>query len=104
MWTKRGGTDYQGRAFSVNSNAHRQQIVENRGAGLFSVHGSLGQALQFAFPEGSWDLTKFSNRGKRSQQRWLGILLKKLLPEGTTILENFLHPELEWGNLSFFLS
>jgi len=53
--------------------------------------GNLGKALQYAYPEIDWDISKFSNRGKKSTQRWLRVKLAQILPEKTKIYENFLH-------------
>jgi len=58
--------------------------------------GNLGNALQFAYPEIPWDLSKFSFRGKKSAQRWLFVKMKQLLPN-TTIIEEFYHPNLVLG-------
>jgi hypothetical protein len=72
------------------------------GATLYTKFGSLTAALQYAFPEISWDLGKFSVRGimKKSAQRWLRVVMAQLLPEAE-ILEDFQHPELLWGMSAF---
>lgn len=62
---------------------------------MFSRFNSLGEALNAAYPEYDWNLSKFSFRGKRSIQRWLYVKLKNLIPN-TTIFEEFYHPDLSW--------
>jgi hypothetical protein len=63
---------------------------------LIHKFGSLGSALQYAHPEFDWDLSKFSLRGKKSEQRWLKVNIEELLP-GIEIIEDFQHPNLLWG-------
>jgi hypothetical protein len=63
---------------------------------LYSKFETLGNALQYAYPEISWELDKFSIRGKKSGQRWLRAKIEELLP-GIEIIEDFKHPELTWG-------
>jgi hypothetical protein len=70
---------------------------------LYEKFGSLGCALQYAYPEFDWDLNKFSFRGKKSGQRWLKVLVKELLA-GVEVVEDYQHPELTWGKLSFIHS
>jgi hypothetical protein len=55
---------------------------------MISKFGNLEEALKFAYPEISWDGLKFSHRGKKSTQRWLGASVKGLLPCNTKISEN----------------
>lgn len=55
-----------------------------------------------AYPNVDWDEAKFSFRGKKAGQRWLRVMLEKILPkndgeEKPEIFEDFLHPELPWG-------
>lgn len=71
----------------------RAQIVNLGGSGLLWKFGDIGHALQFAYPEIEWDLSKFSHRGKKSGQRWLSVKVKQLLP-GVDIVEDYQHPEL----------
>jgi hypothetical protein len=63
---------------------------------LYSKFGNLGSALQYAYPEVKWDLSKFSLRGKKSEQRWLKVNIEELL-SGIEIVEDFHHPDLFWG-------
>jgi hypothetical protein len=72
------------------------EFISFIGASLYDKFGSLGRALQYAYPEGNWDLTKFNSRRKKSGQRWLKIKLEELLP-GIEIIEDYQHPELHWG-------
>ena len=65
-------------------------------ASLFVEFSSLGHALQYAYPEFPWDLSKFSFRGKKSVQRCLYVTMNQLLPNAT-IIEEFYHPGLVWG-------
>jgi hypothetical protein len=67
------------------------------GSSLFLKFESLGDALQYAYPEFDWDLSKFSMRGTKAGQRWLRALIEELLPGGTEIVEDYHHPELVWG-------
>eukprot|EP01124_Arcella_intermedia_P022228 TRINITY_DN3269_c0_g1_i6.p1 TRINITY_DN3269_c0_g1~~TRINITY_DN3269_c0_g1_i6.p1 ORF type:complete len:532 (-),score=121.07 TRINITY_DN3269_c0_g1_i6:292-1683(-) len=73
----------------------RLQMTKVGGGGLYRV-GHLGKALQLAFPEVDWDLSKFSFRGKKATQRWVRVLLQLLLPHKTDVVEDFLHPSLYW--------
>jgi hypothetical protein len=68
---------------------------------LYPKFGSLGRALQYAYPETHWNLSKFSHRGKKSGQRWLRVKIEELLP-GTEIVEDYQHPDLIWGMDSLF--
>jgi hypothetical protein len=72
------------------------------GHSLYHKFVTLGVALQYAYPEISWDQSKFSNKGKKSLQRWLKVMIEELLP-GIEIVEEYQHPELNWG-LCFPLS
>lgn len=56
---------------------------------------NVGGALRYAYPEFTWDCNKFSTRGKKSIQRWLRIMIEKLLP-GIEIIEDYQHPDLTW--------
>jgi hypothetical protein len=40
------------------------------GKGLFASFGSMSKALKSAYPEFDWEESKFSFRGKKSEQRW----------------------------------
>lgn len=67
------------------------------GLSLYNKFGSLGAALQYAYPEVRWDLSAFSFRGKKkSVQRWLKLRMTELLPD-VEIIEDYQHPELSWG-------
>jgi hypothetical protein len=65
---------------------------------LYNKFENLGVALQFAYPEHKWDVTKFSLRGKKSGQRWLKVIVKQLL-SGMEIVEDYQHPEFNLGVL-----
>jgi hypothetical protein len=58
----------------------------------------LGGALQSAYPEIEWDLSKFAFKGKKSVQRWVKVTIKGLLP-GCEVVEDYKHPDLFWGML-----
>lgn len=62
---------------------------------------SLGRALQFAYPEVEWDLSKFSFRGKKSEQRFLKAKIEEILP-GVEIIEEYQHPDLIWGTIGLW--
>jgi len=66
--------------------------------GVARYFGGLGKALKIAYPDYPWNLSRFlsSEKGRKISQRWLKVLLSKLLPEGTLIIENFHHPLLFW--------
>lgn len=70
--------------------------------GILGRFGNFGKALQFAYPDISWDSDKFIFKGKKSVQRRLKIMIAQLLPN-VEILENFLHPEVPWGIILLFL-
>ena len=63
---------------------------------MFHFFGSLGHALQFAYPEYEWDLSKFTFLGKKSSQRWLLVKLTQLIPN-ENIIEDYFHPDLLWS-------
>jgi hypothetical protein len=71
------------------------------GKGLYRKFENIGGALQYAYPEHNWDISKFSFRGKKSGQRWLRVKVSELLP-GIDIIEDHQHPELYWG-MSFIV-
>jgi hypothetical protein len=66
------------------------------GVALSAKFENLGTALQFAYPEIEWDLSKFSFTRKKSEQRWLRLSIEKILPK-VEIMEDYLHPDLNWG-------
>eukprot|EP01124_Arcella_intermedia_P023593 TRINITY_DN3774_c0_g1_i1.p1 TRINITY_DN3774_c0_g1~~TRINITY_DN3774_c0_g1_i1.p1 ORF type:complete len:364 (+),score=65.72 TRINITY_DN3774_c0_g1_i1:160-1251(+) len=73
------------------------QVGECGGGGLYGVFGNLGKALQWVYPEWTWERERFSeSRKKKSSQRWLRVTLQKLLPLETLIVEDYLHPDLLW--------
>jgi hypothetical protein len=74
------------------------QINQFGGGSIITKFGTLGNALQYSYPEYPWDLDKFSFTGKKSTQRWLYYKLKELLPIDVEIIEDFNHPDLVWGN------
>eukprot|EP01124_Arcella_intermedia_P007812 TRINITY_DN14839_c0_g3_i2.p1 TRINITY_DN14839_c0_g3~~TRINITY_DN14839_c0_g3_i2.p1 ORF type:complete len:256 (+),score=59.03 TRINITY_DN14839_c0_g3_i2:81-770(+) len=51
------------------------QMKEIGGGSLYPAFGNLGKALQYAYPDIHWDLPKFSSRGKKAAQRYLGRFL-----------------------------
>jgi hypothetical protein len=63
---------------------------------LYSKFENLGTALQYAYLEIEWEFEKFSQRGKKSIQRWLRVMIEELVP-GVDIVEDYLHPDLVWG-------
>lgn len=65
--------------------------------------GKLSSALAFAYPDYDWTSLFLARQGgkKWSRQRELVTLVTKLLPGETEIVENYLHPELKWGKISF---
>jgi hypothetical protein len=71
------------------------------GGSLFPKFDTLGNALQYAFPEVEWDLDKFAYRGKKAGQRSLKVKLEELLP-GKEVIEDYLHPDLIWSMLNSF--
>jgi hypothetical protein len=66
---------------------------------LYSKFSSLGAALEYAYPDFSWDLSKFSLAGKKSRQRWLKVMIENLLP-GIEIIEDYQDPHLSWNGMS----
>jgi hypothetical protein len=70
------------------------------GRGIYGKSKNLGTALQLAYPEYEWDISKFSYRGKKSVQRWLRLKVNELLAN-YEIFEDFSHPKLRWGILFF---
>lgn len=76
----------------------KKQLDQYKGSPLCNKFGNLGTALQYAYPEIQWDLSVFGSRGKKKAgQRWLKMKIKELLP-GTVIIEDFLHPDLNWDD------
>jgi hypothetical protein len=81
---------------NININIYIFTIVTIIGARLLNKYGTFGNALKEIYPEYSWDLDKFSYKGKKSTQRWLYFKLKELLPN-VDIIEDYNHPNLVWG-------
>eukprot|EP01126_Amoeba_proteus_P062281 TRINITY_DN8440_c0_g2_i1.p1 TRINITY_DN8440_c0_g2~~TRINITY_DN8440_c0_g2_i1.p1 ORF type:complete len:587 (-),score=81.09 TRINITY_DN8440_c0_g2_i1:266-2026(-) len=79
----------------------QKQMKSHGGSGVFQKYKKLGVALQQAYPEIEWDMCKFSCTRKRSGQRWLKVVLSRLLPSNTEITENYLHQELFWASTSY---
>lgn len=48
-----------------------EQISGLGGGGLYMKFGSLGQALQFAYPDTDWKLERFCMRGKKTRQKYV---------------------------------
>lgn len=63
---------------------------------LYSKFDSLGNALQYAYPEFDWDLSKFSHRGKKAEQRSLRSKIEELLP-GIEVIEEHQHSDCALG-------
>ena len=74
------------------SRISKNQIKLLGGASLLTKY-SLYEMLSFAYPEVDWNEKTFSNRDKRSAQRWLFIQVKKLFP-GEEIIEDYFHADL----------
>jgi len=71
--------------------------IENLGGRAIFYRGSLYEALAIAYPNQKWDTKKFAMMGKKSAQRWLLIQLKKVLPRGTELVEEFRHPLINYS-------
>lgn len=82
---------------------HTLTLSSNPGKALYSKFENLGGALKYAFPNVSWDFSKFSLKGKKSGQRWLKSMIEDLLPR-TEILEEYQHPDLIWGKCILIFS
>lgn len=67
------------------------QLAQLGGKSLYRKFHSIGGALQYAYPEISWDQSKFSFKGKKSVQMLLKGIIEELLPSAE-ILEDFQHP------------
>jgi hypothetical protein len=76
-------------------------IILCLGSSLYLRFQSLGSALQHAYPEFDWDISKFSIKGKKSEQRLLKVKIEELLT-GIEIMEEYQHPDLIWGVWEFF--
>eukprot|EP01126_Amoeba_proteus_P062279 TRINITY_DN8440_c0_g1_i18.p1 TRINITY_DN8440_c0_g1~~TRINITY_DN8440_c0_g1_i18.p1 ORF type:complete len:473 (-),score=86.32 TRINITY_DN8440_c0_g1_i18:2687-4105(-) len=74
----------------------QKQLKRFGGSGVYKKFKKIGVALQHAYPEIEWDMSKFSCPRKRSGQRWLKVVLSRLLPPNTELHENFLHHQLFW--------
>lgn len=71
----------------------RSQIHEFGGSGLLlAYNSSLLNVLKVAYPEHNWN-SKAMKKSKRSKQRTLYILLRKLLPN-IEVIEDFVHLEI----------
>jgi len=66
------------------------------GSSIYSNFGSLGKAIATAYPEEHWNISYFKVTTKKSVQRWLSVLLRRLLPQETTVIEDYQHPFLVW--------
>lgn len=75
----------------------RATIGKEGGSSLLDKFGTLGAALQYAYPEIGWDPSKFATKGKKTEQRWLKVCIESLL-HGVTIIEEYQHPTLKWEN------
>ena len=56
-----------------------KQIHES-GSKSITKQSQLVKLLQQVYPNHSWDLARFRNRGKRAEQRWLKLLVAKMFP------------------------
>jgi hypothetical protein len=65
---------------------------------LYLKFESIGAALQYAYPDVEWELDKFSSRGKKSGQRWLKVMIERILPD-VKVVEEYQHPDLIWRML-----
>eukprot|EP01126_Amoeba_proteus_P065630 TRINITY_DN936_c0_g1_i9.p2 TRINITY_DN936_c0_g1~~TRINITY_DN936_c0_g1_i9.p2 ORF type:complete len:114 (+),score=15.16 TRINITY_DN936_c0_g1_i9:697-1038(+) len=66
------------------------------GTSFLSAFGRLHNGLQFAFPEICWESDKFMNGRKKSAQRFLGLLLRKIFNQ---IQEHWIVPEVRLKTL-----
>uniref|UniRef100_A0A6B2L2T6 Uncharacterized protein n=1 Tax=Arcella intermedia TaxID=1963864 RepID=A0A6B2L2T6_9EUKA len=74
----------------------RKQMLDIGGTPLYTAFGSLGNALDYMYPEVHWSTAKLSLSRKKSVQRWVRLMLQQLLPKDTIILEDYTHPDLLW--------
>lgn len=92
-------------------NVSKKQLTDLGGGGLLAQHGRLFNVLSFAFPEIAWVSHNFWCKNKKSTQRYFRHVnqliprllirqLKRMFP-GQNMKENFLHPLLEWGEISY---
>jgi len=72
-----------------------RQIIKCGGRGMFRTYRTLGDALNFVYPEEKFEVSKFRLRGRKSTQRWLLVQMKVLLPN-EIILEDYYHQNLLW--------
>lgn len=72
----------------------REQIVRCKGSRLLQKYGNLISILQVVYPDYSWDENRMKNISKRATQRWMFLCISKLFPEGTELLEDYIHPTL----------
>lgn len=81
---------------------HIVTLYRTLGKSLYNKFGSLGAALQYAYPEVDWDLSMFSMSGrKKSVQRWLKVKVRELLAN-TEIIEDYQHPDLQCGAFHYW--
>jgi hypothetical protein len=77
-------------------------VSNSIGGNIYTKFGTLGKALQYAYPEISWIQRRFSLREKKSGQRWLRVNLNQIFPERTVIVEDFLHPTFEVADIETY--
>eukprot|EP01127_Copromyxa_protea_P023411 TRINITY_DN873_c0_g2_i2.p1 TRINITY_DN873_c0_g2~~TRINITY_DN873_c0_g2_i2.p1 ORF type:complete len:234 (+),score=29.26 TRINITY_DN873_c0_g2_i2:86-787(+) len=68
----------------------KQLLCVGGGSCLLHFNYRMLHMLQFAFPEISWDSTKFSNRAKKASQRWLLRRVTEIFA-GKQILYDYRH-------------
>jgi hypothetical protein len=67
------------------------QFCRFGGGRVLQQYGSLLKILQTVYPNETWKPRAFSNRAKKSAQRWLYLKVKELFP-GQRVEEDFRHP------------
>ena len=69
------------------------QIQHQGGGGLLRKYGSMRVLMETVYPEVSWKAAKFSQRDKRSEQRWMSLQLRRLFP-AEELIEDYVHEQL----------
>eukprot|EP01124_Arcella_intermedia_P031304 TRINITY_DN7039_c0_g2_i2.p1 TRINITY_DN7039_c0_g2~~TRINITY_DN7039_c0_g2_i2.p1 ORF type:complete len:429 (-),score=73.05 TRINITY_DN7039_c0_g2_i2:180-1466(-) len=72
------------------------QVALAGGRGAVRTFGSLAEVLGMAHPEAEWVVGRFGVRAKKATQRWLCVVVRTVLPAGTEVVEEYMHPELLW--------
>jgi len=75
----------------------REDLIKYHAITFLQKRGGLIKVLSKVYPNHLWYQEKFSSREKKCSQWWLYKIIKKILPENITVVEEYSHPHLTYS-------